>query len=165
LFYLEALLCRERRSAAAGFLRVGIDEVEALAHKGLFEVEDHAVQVDEALGIDKDADTFAVLLKLPHAVAFPGPGVEADGVAQAGAAAASHAQPQTSVGARDAFFVHSGTDAADRLFGHGDAGGLCIQFGRCHRRRQGRRKLLLLGRRGAHGVAGGRADGDSGHDI
>ena len=35
---------------------VGVDEVEALAHEGLFVVEDHAAEVDEALGVDEDAD-------------------------------------------------------------------------------------------------------------
>ena len=35
---------------------MGVDEVEALAHEGFFVVEDHAAEVDEALGVDEDAD-------------------------------------------------------------------------------------------------------------
>src|SRR5665213_2473480 len=50
--------CRSRGeggAAAAGLGGVGIDEVEALAHQGLLVVEDHAGEVEEALGVDEDA--------------------------------------------------------------------------------------------------------------
>jgi hypothetical protein len=47
-------------SRSRSFGGVGVDEVEALAHEGLFEVEDHAGEVDEALGIDEDADVALV---------------------------------------------------------------------------------------------------------
>jgi hypothetical protein len=58
--------------------RVGIDEVEALPHQGLFVVQNHAVQVDERLGIDEDADIF----ELVDAVALTGLRIEADVVGQ-----------------------------------------------------------------------------------
>jgi hypothetical protein len=49
-------LCGEAGAAAAGLSGVRVDEVEALAHEGLLVVEDHAAEVDEALGVDEDAD-------------------------------------------------------------------------------------------------------------
>ena len=53
---LKRELGRERGTAAAGLRRVRIDEVEALPHQCLFVVQHHAVQIDERLGIDEDAD-------------------------------------------------------------------------------------------------------------
>src|ERR1035438_10423089 len=88
-------LGREAGAAAAGFGGVGVDEVEALAHEGFFVVEDHAAEVDETLGVDEDADGGGVgggrvemrLREGVDAVALAGLGVEADVVAEAGAAA------------------------------------------------------------------------------
>src|SRR5260370_26223652 len=47
---------REAGAAPAALGRVRIDEVEPLPHERLLVVEDHAVQVDEALGVDEDPD-------------------------------------------------------------------------------------------------------------
>ncbi len=63
---------------------MGIDEVEALAHERLLVVENHAVEVDERLGIDEDADVVEVV----DTVALAGLGVEADVVGESGATSA-----------------------------------------------------------------------------
>src|ERR1019366_296984 len=103
-----AELCGEGGAAAAGFGGVGIDEVEALAHEGLFVVEDHAAEVDEAFGVDEDADGRqgvgrrrgwgrlgqGGLGEGVDAVAVAGLGVEADVVAEAGAAASADAEAE-----------------------------------------------------------------------
>src|SRR5580698_6874307 len=46
----------EAGAAAAGLRRIRIDEVEALAHEGLFEVEDHAGEVEEGLRVHEKAN-------------------------------------------------------------------------------------------------------------
>src|SRR5271163_5309059 len=82
----------EAGAAAAALGGVRVDEVEALAHQRLFVVEHHAVQVDEALGIDEDADGRSIgrggievrLREGVDAVALARLGVEADVVAEAG---------------------------------------------------------------------------------
>ena len=79
---------RERRAAAAGAGGVGIDEIEALLHQRLLVVEGHAVQVDEALGVDEEADA----VELVDAVAFARAGVELDAVREARAASAENAE-------------------------------------------------------------------------
>ena len=64
---------------------MGVDEVEALAHERFFVVEDHAGEVDEALGVDEEADRRGVgergvemrLGEGVDAVALAGLGVEA----------------------------------------------------------------------------------------
>src|SRR5205823_12256592 len=71
-------LAAERSAAATRLLRIGIDEVEALLHQRVFPIQDHAVQVDERLGIHKDAHVG----KLENAVAFARMRVEADVVGQ-----------------------------------------------------------------------------------
>src|SRR6202789_2012841 len=53
-------LCRKARPTPAALGRVRIDEVEPLPHQRLFKIKHHAVQVDEALGIDEDADRRSV---------------------------------------------------------------------------------------------------------
>ena len=53
---------------------MGIDEVEALTHQRLFVIEDHAVQVDERLRIDEDAN----VIELIDAVALSRLRIEAD---------------------------------------------------------------------------------------
>jgi hypothetical protein len=68
----------EAGAAAAALGGVGVDEVEALAHEGLFEVEDHAGEVDEALGVYEDADGgVGGVVEDEGAVALAGLGVKA----------------------------------------------------------------------------------------
>src|SRR5271157_1972319 len=91
---------RRERSAAAATLRgLGIHEDESLLHQCFLVVQDHAVQVDERLGIDENA----YIAVLEDAVAFAGLGVEADVIAQTRTAAALHAQAQSALLGRNAF--------------------------------------------------------------
>src|SRR5882724_11760217 len=108
---VEKPLCGEGRSAAAALGAVGVDEVEALTHEGLFEVEGHAGEVEETLGVDEDADALGVLLVLPYAVALAGLRVEADVIAEAGAAASGDAEAQASLFGGDVLFLHGSADA------------------------------------------------------
>src|ERR1700743_1063762 len=55
----KPLLRRKTRPASAALGGVGVNEVEALAHEGFFEVEHHAGEVEEALGGDEEADRTA----------------------------------------------------------------------------------------------------------
>src|SRR5450759_3201547 len=68
----------ERSAAAASLLGIRVLKGEALMHQALFVIENHAVQVNEGLGIDKDANVF----KLKHAIAFARLRVETDVVTQ-----------------------------------------------------------------------------------
>src|SRR5580704_3898013 len=70
---------RERSSATTRLRGLRIHEDEALLHERLLIIEDHAVQVDERLRIDKNAD----VVELKDAVAFARLRVETDVVAQA----------------------------------------------------------------------------------
>src|SRR5664279_1482990 len=82
-------LRREARSAPAALGRVRVDEVEGLPHQRLFVVQRHAAQVEEALGVDKDAQRWLAcgrrvemrLAECVDAVAFARLRVEADAVA------------------------------------------------------------------------------------
>src|SRR5947207_823135 len=96
-------LRRKTGAAAAALGGIGIDEVEALAHEGLLEVQNHPGEVEEAFRIDEDAHrssaggvtrSLNTRAKDEDAVAFTGLGVEADGIAQSRAAAAQHAETQ-----------------------------------------------------------------------
>src|SRR5271155_1990505 len=73
-----ATFSRGERSPAAATLRgLGIHEDESLLHQRFLVVEDHAVQVDKRLGIDKNAH----IAILEDAVAFARLRVEADVIA------------------------------------------------------------------------------------
>ena len=115
----------ERRAAAAAFGAVGVDEVEALAHEGLFEVEDHAGEVEEAFGVDEEADWlgargvvggFEAGAEGEGAVALTGLGVEADVVAEAAAAAALNAYAEAAGIGGDAFLGHRYADTLEGVF-------------------------------------------------
>src|SRR5271154_1346387 len=80
--------CGKRGATAAGLGRVGIDEVEALQHQGLFVIENHAVQIDERLRIDKDTD----VVELVNPVALPGLGVEPNVIREPRAPSAGNAE-------------------------------------------------------------------------
>jgi hypothetical protein len=132
---------------------VGVDEVEALAHQRLLVVEDHAVEVDEALGVDEDADGRGVgeggvkvsLGEGVDAVALAGLGVELDVVAEAGATAAGDAHSEASgVG-------------GDVLLGHGDANAL--QRAQRNLDALGARAFPFRGEDGRSGRSGGRRCG------
>src|ERR1700733_12188844 len=119
----------EAGAATAALGGVGVDEVEALAHEGLFEVEDHAGEVDEALGVDEDTDGgVGGVVEDEGAVALTGLGVEADVVAEAGAAAALDAEARATLLGGDVFFGPGGADAFEGLGGEADA--LGGSFGR-----------------------------------
>lgn len=96
---------------------MGIDEVEALAHEGLFVVEDHTVQVDEGLRVDKHAD----VLEVEDAVTVAGLGVETDIVGEPGAASALNAETQAAFGGRDALLGHGDADALEGAIRHLDS--------------------------------------------
>src|SRR5439155_1945063 len=86
-----AILSRERRATAAGLAGVGILDAETALHQALVIIEDHPVQIREALGIDKHFRP--VLLEdivLRHRWAL----LEADDVAQSRASAALNAETQ-----------------------------------------------------------------------
>src|ERR1700761_6773237 len=116
-FAKAANLCGKGRSAAARFRRVGIDEVEALPHQRLLIVEDHAVQVDKGLGIDKDAD----IAELVDAIPLPRLRVETDVIGKPGATAARDAKTQTTLGGRNALLGHGDANALNRALGHLDS--------------------------------------------
>src|SRR6201993_2059390 len=127
----EALLRGEGGAAAAGFCGVGVDEVEALAHEGFFEVEDHSGEVEEALGVDEESDRrgvswvaggFDACSVDVDAVALAGLRVEADGVAESGAASSLDAYPEAALLGRDAFLGHCDADALEGVFGDLDSG-------------------------------------------
>src|ERR1700749_2357646 len=82
-----AALRGERTAAAATTRRLGILKHEALLDQILFVIERRIVKVEVALRIDEDAR--AILFE--HFVAIARFGIEAHRVAQAGAAAALHA--------------------------------------------------------------------------
>src|SRR5580700_5500710 len=65
---------RERSAAAARLRGLGIHEDESLLHQRFLVIEDHAVQIDERLRIDKNAH----IPVLKDAVAFARLRVEAD---------------------------------------------------------------------------------------
>src|SRR5580704_11857253 len=79
-----------------------IDEVEALPHQCLFVVENHAVQVDERLGIHKDADIFKVVDAIPFARLRVEPNV----IGQTRTAAALNAKAEPPLLRGDSFFGH-----------------------------------------------------------
>src|SRR5450756_1106619 len=118
---LFKILRREGRAAAAAFGGVGVDEVEALAHEGLFEVQHHAGEIDEALGVDEDANGLrGCVVEDEGAVALAGLGVETDVIAEAGATAALDAETQTALFGRDVLLGHGGANALERLRGEAD---------------------------------------------
>src|ERR1700691_4106935 len=88
-------LRRERCSAAAALLSVGIIEYKPGMNQRILPVQRHAVEEHHALGIDVDIH----ILEVEHLVGGPGFGIELEEVAEAGAAAAQHAQTQSSVNA------------------------------------------------------------------
>src|SRR5450755_1723960 len=84
---------RERAAAAAGFGRVRIHEHEALLHQGFLIIERHSVQIDERLRVDEDAHVTV----LKYAVALARLRIEADVVAEPGAAAPLNAQAKAAL--------------------------------------------------------------------
>src|SRR5690242_4762527 len=74
-------------ATAARTLGVGIVELEAVAHHPAHEVELHAAEIDQALGVDHDRDP--VLRE--HLVGGAGLLGPLEHVGEAGAAAAAHA--------------------------------------------------------------------------
>src|ERR1022692_4279231 len=92
----------KRSAAAASLLGIRVLEREALVHQGFFVVENHAVQVDERLRIDKDANIF----ELKDAIAFARLRVETDVVTQSRTTTTLHTQTQSALGWRDVFLRH-----------------------------------------------------------
>jgi len=147
---------------------VRVDEVEALAHEGLFVVEDHAGEVDEALGVDEEADRGCVgergiemsLGEGVDAVALAGLGVELDGVAEAGAAASGDADAEAAGRGGDALLGHGDADAFEGAEGDLDAfDRACFAFGgEDGGRRGGRDRGCGYGAFGGIGL-----EGDHGH--
>ena len=147
---------------------MGVDEVEALAHEGFFVVEDHAGEIDEALGVDEEADRRGfgergVEVRLGEgidAVTLAWLGVELDGVAEAGAAASSDADAEAAGFGSDVLLGHGDADALEGAEGELDAlgaGGLA--FGGEDGGRWGR-----LDRGCGYGAFGGFGlEGDHGH--
>src|SRR5438067_7579949 len=93
----------EAGAASAALGRVRINEVEALPHQRLLVVEDHAVQIDEALRIHEDPVCRRIgrrlgiemlLREAEHAIALTRLAIETDVVAEPGAAAARNAKPK-----------------------------------------------------------------------
>jgi hypothetical protein len=92
---------------------VRIDEVEALAHQGFFVIEHHAVQLEERLLIDEDAD----VVELVDTIAFAWLRVKANVVGESGAAAALDAETQAALLRRNILLRHGDTDALQRTLG------------------------------------------------
>ncbi|SPP64955.1 hypothetical protein NITLEN_20595 [Nitrospira lenta] len=99
-------LSGERFSTAASLVGVRIDELEIPAHQVFMVIQLGALQVDRTLGIHNDlhAVEFINLVVLAYFL------VEVDGVTQAGAAAALHAEAKT------AFFDALDVDQALNFF-------------------------------------------------
>src|SRR6188508_1573500 len=98
---LKPFLSAERTAATAGRLRVRSVEAEAFAKQAGVVLEHRAVQVQETLLVDEN---FCAVGPLEDFVAEPRLSLPREGVAQARAAAAFHADPQTAVG--DALLGH-----------------------------------------------------------
>ena len=81
---------------------MGINEVESLPHQSLFVVEDHAMEVDKRLRVDKDTNFFEVI----HTIAFSRLRVKTDVVGKAGATAALDAEAKSPLFRRDPFLGH-----------------------------------------------------------
>src|SRR4051812_29318083 len=116
----------EGRPATAGFLRVRVDEVEALLHQRLFVVQHHAVQVDEALRVHEQAHT----IELIHAVALTRLRIEADVVAQSAASAALYAHAKSALFRRNILLRHGYADLLQRALRHLNAFGIRRGAGR-----------------------------------
>src|SRR5208283_4606612 len=118
---------RKRSAAATRFLRVRVLEHEPLVHQGLLVIQNHAVQINERLRIDEDANVF----ELKNTIAFARLRVEADVVTQSGTATTLDTQAKPAFGRRDIFFRQRRTDTSYRLLGHLDTvGGGGGRFGR-----------------------------------
>ncbi len=107
-----------------------IDKVKALAHERLFIVENHAVQVDERLGVDKDAH----IVELIDTVSLARLRVKADIVGKTGAAATRDAETQAALRRRNALLGHGDANALESALGHLNpllVGGLvrCVEYG------------------------------------
>jgi len=96
---------------------MGIDEVESLPHQRFFVVENHAVEIDKRLWIDKDADFFKVV----HTIAFSRLRVEANVVRKTRAATALDAQTKSPLLRGDPFFGHSDSNPFQGALGDLDA--------------------------------------------
>src|SRR5271157_494429 len=105
---------RERSAAATRLLRVRVLEHEALVHQGLFVIQDHAVQINERLRIDEDAN----VVELKDTIAFARLRVETDVVTQSRTTTTLHSQAKAALGGRDMFFRQGRTNASDRLLRH-----------------------------------------------
>jgi len=161
------------RPAPTALGRVGIDEIESLAHQCLFKVQHHPREVEEALGVDEEADGAAaggVVRRLDafaedeRAVALAGLGVEADVVAEAGTAAALDADAQAPGVGRDALFGHRHADALERGFRDLDGLLRARLLALAGEQRHARERVFVRsGRRCAHRLRSGGRDGDGGH--
>src|SRR5437773_475891 len=85
----RATLARERRSAAAGLLRIRVHENEPLLHQGFVVVERHSMEIDKRLRIYEHPD----IAELKDAVTFPRLRIEANVITQTGASSALHSHP------------------------------------------------------------------------
>src|SRR5208283_4253476 len=95
-------------------------------HQGLLVIQNHAVQVNERLRIDEDANVF----ELKNAIAFARLRVEADVVAQPRTATTLHTQAQPALGRGNIFLRHRRPDASYRLLRQLDTlGGRGRRFG------------------------------------
>ena len=95
-----AELCRERLSAAAGLVRIRIDELEIAAHQIFLKIELRALEIDRALGID---DHFHAV-EFVHLIVLADLFIEVDRIAQSGAAATLHAKAEPAF--RDALDIN-----------------------------------------------------------
>jgi len=164
-------LRREARTATAALSGVGVDEVEALPHQRLFKVQHHAGEIEEALGVDEEADGFRAAgvvggfesgAEDEGAITLAGLGVEADVVAEAAATAALDADTQAAGIGRDAFLGHRDADAFEGVLGDFDGGlraGLLALGGEQRHAREW--VFVRVGRRSAHRLRGGSRDGNS----
>src|SRR4030095_12130188 len=95
-----AELCRERLSAAAGLVRVRIDELEIAAHEIFLIIELCALEIDRALGIN---DHFYAV-EIVHLIVLADLFVKVDRIAQPGTATTLHAEAEPAF--RDALDVN-----------------------------------------------------------
>src|SRR5512141_1384307 len=106
----------ERSSAAAGLRCLRVYENKSLLHQRFLIIQNHAMQVDERLRIDKHAN----VIELKNTIALAWLGIKPDVIAQAGTSSALYPETQPALFGRDAFFGHGAADFRDRLVGDRD---------------------------------------------
>src|SRR5882672_939338 len=136
-------LRRERSPASARLLRVRIYEHELLLHQGFVVIQYHAVQVDERLRVDEDADVAI----LEHTIPLSRLRIKAHVVAQPRTTTALHAEPHAPLLGRDAFLGQSAAHFGQGLLGDLDAFRRALgRRLRLHGFDDGRHRLLVFRR-------------------